>query len=63
MWMVNSKVRGQKEVDQEFCPHPSNAESRETDGREKLLANKVLILQFVKSPMSVNPGMVKKLAE
>ncbi len=57
--MVNAKYRKEKEEDPEFMPFP-----KEYDGddkkkpKENPLANKVMVLQFVKSPLAVNPGMV-----
>ena len=62
MWVVNSMKRAEKEEDPDFCPFPSESEEYKEEKRKKVgknpLANKALIFQFVKSPISVNPGMV-----
>lgn len=61
--MVNGKHRGKREEDPEFMPYPKKegAEdvNRKDDDDANPLANKALVLQFVKSPISVNPGMVR----
>jgi hypothetical protein len=67
MWVVNSMKRAQKEEDPEFCPFPSESEEYKEEKRKKVgknpLANKAMIFQFVKSPISVNPGMVSSLTK
>ncbi len=62
MWMVNAKHREKKEEDPEFMPFPKEEghEKPEDAEVENPLANKALVLQFVKSPLAVNPGMVRK---
>ena len=61
--MVNSKFRAQKEDDPEFMPYPKDESKKqgESDSETNALANRALVLQFVKSPLAVNPGMVKSL--
>ena len=70
MWLVNSSVRqAKKSADPEFMPFPE-AFNKETDedkdvkddkeGGFECLKNRALVLQFVKSPMSVNPCMSKQ---
>ncbi len=62
--MVNTKHRKAKEDDPEFMPFPKG--DRRSEGtsdedhppKDNPLANKALVLQFVKSPLAVNPGMV-----
>ena len=61
--MVNAKHRGKREEDPEFMPFPKDeraSSSADSDKEDKPnpLANKALVLQFVKSPLAVNPGMV-----
>jgi len=59
LWVVNNSTRqftGKK--DAEFCPFPSDTEG----GQEKPdftshLGNNVLVIPFVKSPLTVNPAM------
>ena len=68
--MVNAQTRSKAEVDPDFMPFPQqfhgdqNATSDgETDSKSssfESLKNRALILQFVKSPMSVNPCMSKQ---
>ena len=66
MWIVNSKIRSQKITDPEFMPFPENFEenSKNENNDDKNasnpLGNKSLVLQFVKSPSSVNPYMTKQ---
>ena len=70
LWLVNSSVRqAKKSADPEFMPFPE-AFNKETDedkdvkddreGGFECLKNRALVLQFVKSPMSVNPCMSKQ---
>ena len=67
MWIVNSKIRSQKITDPEFMPFPENFEenSKNENNDDKNasnpLGNKSLVLQFVKSPSSVNPYMTKQV--
>ena len=64
MWVVNTNKRAEKEEDPEFMPFPSESEEAKEEKRQKArtnpLRNKALIFQFVKSPISVNPGMTKQ---
>ena len=63
MWIVNSKIRSQKITDPEFMPFPENFEGNsknENNDDKNPLGNKSLVLQFVKSPSSVNPYMTKQ---
>jgi hypothetical protein len=61
LWMVNAKHRKTREDDPEFMPFPKENGGGEGDPvLENPLANKTLVLQFVKSPLAVNPGMVRK---
>ena len=67
MWIVNSKIRSQKITDPEFMPFPENFEHSKNENNDKddknasnPLGNKSLVLQFVKSPSSVNPYMTKQ---
>ena len=71
MWLVNASKRPERPQDPEFMPFPTAAageeghdEYRAEKERQKAkanpLANKALIFQFVKSPISVNPGMTKQ---
>ncbi len=62
--MVNAKYRKAREEDPEFMPFPRDITAegdRDHDAtlKENPLANKALVLQFVKSPLAVNPGMVR----
>ncbi len=65
LWMVNAKHRKAREEDPEFMPFPKEYDPASAKGPEQKgkkanpLANKALVLQFVKSPLAVNPGMVK----
>ena len=66
LWMVNAKHRQAREEDPEFMPFPreiSPEGGREGPkaGKENPLANKAMVLQFVKSPLAVNPGMVREI--
>ena len=47
MWIVNSKTRSQKVADPEFMPFPETFE-KEENKTSNPLANKALVLQFVK---------------
>lgn len=67
MWIVNAMTRSKKNVDPEFMPFPeqSNNESSKngeggTEASAMPLANRAMVLQFVKSPASVNPSMTKQ---
>ena len=67
MWIVNSKIRSQKITDPEFMPFPENFEHSKNENNanddknaSNPLGNKSLVLQFVKSPSSVNPYMTKQ---
>lgn len=54
MWLINSHQRCEKTP--EFCPYPKEKEEKEN---KLALGNKAMVLQFVKSPSSVNPAMTK----
>ncbi len=68
MWLVNSKTRSGKVTDPDFMPFPEEFEKTKGDvsngdaasGENNVLANKAMVLQFVKSPASVNPHMTKQ---
>ena len=68
MWLVNASKRPERPQDPEFMPFPTASEESDEYKAEKErqkakanpLANKALIFQFVKSPISVNPGMTKQ---
>ena len=61
MWLVNAKNRCKKVTDPEFMPYPEDLEgSKDHEDRNNPLGNKALVLQFVKSPSSVNPSMTKQ---
>ena len=70
LWMVNAKTRVKKEVDREFMPYPESDPSKFSDkqgnsdknikSNDNPLANRAMVLQFVKSPISVNPCMSKQ---
>ena len=59
LWVVNSSTRqftGKK--DAEFCPFPSETEGKEEQpDYSSHLGNNVLVIPFVKSPLTVNPAM------
>merc|ERR1719369_2018801 len=59
LWVVNTSVRkftGKK--DKEFCPFPSETEDKEEQpDYSSHLGNNVLVIPFVKSPLTVNPAM------
>ena len=57
LWGVNSAARqftGQR--DEQFCPHPAMQEE-EQECTDSQLGDALLVIPFVKSPLSVNPGM------
>ena len=57
LWCVNARERkftGKK--DEEFCPHPEMSESEAPDYSSHL-GDSLLVIPFVKSPLSVNPAM------
>ena len=60
MWIVNSKTRTEKATDPEFMPFPQEFEDKDKKPETNPLGNKALVLQFVKSPSSVNPSMTKQ---
>ena len=61
MWIVNSKTRSEKATDPDFMPYPEEFEKDSTKKADSNpLRNKALVLQFVKSPSSVNPSMTKQ---
>jgi hypothetical protein len=64
MWIVNALTRSKKNVDPEFMPFPEqfNGSATACDESEPSmpLANRAMVLQFVKSPASVNPSMTKQ---
>jgi hypothetical protein len=68
MWVVNATTRVKKDVDPEFMPFPEtsflNGEGAVPNGEPSEptmpLANRAMVLQFVKSPASVNPSMTKQ---
>ena len=69
MWLVNASERPERPQDPEFMPFPTAASEGSDEYKEERerqmakanpLANKALIFQFVKSPISVNPGMTKQ---
>ena len=60
MWIVNSKTRTEKATDPEFMPFPQEFEDKDKKPDSNPLGNKALVLQFVKSPSSVNPSMTKQ---
>ena len=68
MWLVNASKRPERPQDPEFMPFPTasedgdeyRAEKERQKAKANPLANKALIFQFVKSPISVNPGMTKQ---
>ena len=61
MWIVNSKTRSEKATDPDFMPYPEEFEAKKAkDSDSNPLRNKALVLQFVKSPSSVNPSMTKQ---
>jgi len=59
MWVINSTTRqftGKK--DKEFCPFPSETEKEEEKPDfSSHLGDNVLVIPFVKSPLTVNPAM------
>lgn len=63
MWIVNAMTRSKKNVDPEFMPFPeqfgSGSNTDVPDASAMPLANRAMVLQFVKSPASVNPTMTK----
>ena len=66
MWVVNATTRTKKSVDPEFMPFPEqfngdgSAQNGEIPDTSMPLANRAMVLQFVKSPASVNPSMTKQ---
>lgn len=60
MWIANSKVRSKKASDPEFMPFPEEFNQKDDPVNSNPLGNKALVLQFVKSPSSVNPYMTKQ---
>jgi hypothetical protein len=61
MWIVNSRTRSKKATDPEFMPFPEEFNKKdESNSNENPLGNKAMVLQFVKSPSSVNPYMTKQ---
>ena len=61
MWIVNSSKKCKKAVDPEFMPFPEEFDKKTSQEPAKNpLGNKALVLQFVKSPSSVNPYMTKQ---
>jgi hypothetical protein len=59
LWAVNAKVRQFTGTeDTEFCPFPSETEEpAEVQDNTSHLGNNVLVIPFVKSPLTVNPAM------
>ena len=74
LWIVNSKTRTKKEVDPDFMPFPeqnmtekgnytklnNECDNNGGENADYPLANRAMVLQFVKSPISVNPCMSKQ---
>ena len=74
MWIVNAKTRTKKEIDPDFMPFPeqndgrekilndsmNSSDTRDSDKNDNPLANRAMVLQFVKCPISVNPCMTKQ---
>ncbi|XP_040571895.1 LOW QUALITY PROTEIN: guanine nucleotide exchange factor subunit Rich [Lepeophtheirus salmonis] len=61
LWMINAEKRTERKSDPEFAPFPD----KDRNGAKKesklfAFANKALVINFAKSPMTVNPCMSKQ---
>ena len=58
LWCVNGEQRQfTGKEDKEFCPYPDMSEDTEPPDYTSHLGDSLLIIPFVKSPLSVNPAM------